>query len=262
MNLRVAMVQTRLHWQDREANLESLSERLSTISGNTDVIVLPEMFSTGFSMDTAVAEPMEGHAMKWMLNKANEFGSVVCGSLMIRENGEFFNRLIWMHPDGSYDCSDKKHLFRMSGEHKHFSAGKERLIVRLGNWKICPLVCYDLRFPVWSRNQLKEGIHDYDMLIYVANWPELRAHAWKSLLVARAIENQAYVVGVNRVGRDGNEIGYSGDSAVIDYKGEKISRTEKYGDRVEVIELSLDALQSYRKSFPVLEDADNFKLLP
>lgn len=262
MNLRVAIVQTRLHWQDPVANLESLSERLATITGNTDVIVLPEMFSTGFSMNTASAEKMEGSAMKWMLQKAVEFKSVVCGSLMMEEHGRYFNRFIWMSPEGHYDYYDKRHLFSMANEHRHFVPGKEKLIVKLGDWNICPLICYDLRFPVWSRNRANQGVFDYDLLIYVANWPERRAHAWKSLLVARAIENQAYVVGVNRVGRDGNDISYSGDSAVLDFLGERISRTERYGDRCEVVEISLEALRKYRISFPASQDADLFNLMP
>ncbi len=262
MNLRIAMVQTRLHWQDTMANLESLSERLSTITGRIDMIVLPEMFSTGFSMNTQHAEEMEGLAMQWMLSKAVKYKAVVCGSLMMHEEGRFYNRFIWQNPDGSYEFYDKRHLFRMAGENHHYTAGTEKRIIRLGEWKICPQICYDLRFPVWSRNRIVNGSHEYDLLVYVANWPERRASAWKTLLPARAIENQAFVAGVNIIGRDGNEITYSGDSAIIDYLGERISFTEKYGDRCEVVEISLESLNNYRKAFPAMQDADEFELLP
>lgn len=262
MNLRIAIVQTRLHWQDTLSNLESLSERISMLTGHIDIIILPEMFSTGFSMNTAHAEEMEGLAMQWMLRKAVHFKAVVCGSLMIHENGHFFNRFIWMNPDGSYEFYDKRHLFRMADEHKHYQAGTEKRIIQLGQWKICPMICYDLRFPVWSRNRLVNGRHEYDLLIYVANWPERRAVAWKTLLLARAIENQTFVAGVNIIGRDGNDISYSGDSAIIDYLGERISTTEKYGDRCEVVEISLESLQSYRNAFPAMQDADKFEITP
>jgi predicted amidohydrolase len=206
------------------------------------------------------AEEMNGFAMNWMHKMAEKKNAVLVGSMMMKEAGEFYNRLIWMHPDGRYELYDKRHLFRMGNEHEHYTAGNSRIVFQLNEWKICPLICYDLRFPVWSRNRLVNNEFDYDVLIYVANWPERRAHAWKSLLVARAIENQTYVVGVNRIGSDGNNVIYSGDSAVIDFNGEKLSRTERYGDRCETVTISLDELKKFRSDFPASLDADQFNI--
>lgn len=262
-NLKISIVQTRLFWEDCDRNLDLLTDRIDHIHGTTDIIVLPEMFTTGFSMNTGkLAEEMNGKAMQWMHEMAVRRNAVITGSLMMRENDRYFNRLIWMLPDGSCEYYSKRHLFRMGDEHNHYTGGTRRLIVHYKGWKFCPLVCYDLRFPVWSRNRLVNGEADFDCLIYVANWPEKRSHAWKSLLVARAIENQAYVVAVNRVGTDGNHVNYSGDSAVIDFKGERLSRTERFGDKSETVEISPDDLKRYRESFPVLLDSDTFELKP
>ena len=262
MNLSISMVQTRLFWQSPSENLEWLEGRLELITGKTDIIVLPEMFTTGFSMNSIqYAEAMDGAAMNWMHKMAEKKNAVLVGSMMMKEAGKFYNRLIWMHPDGRFELYDKRHLFRMGNEHEHYSAGNSRIVFQLNEWKICPLICYDLRFPVWSRNRLVNNEFDYDVLIYVANWPERRAHAWKSLLVARAIENQAYVVGVNRIGSDGNNVIYSGDSAVIDYTGERLSRTERYGDRCETVNISLDDLKKFRSDFPAGLDADQFTII-
>lgn len=261
--LRITLVQTRIFWQDPAKNLEWFEARLDQITGKTDLIVLPEMFTTGFTMDAAkMAENAGGKAMKWMHTMAEKYQAVVVGSVIMHENKQYYNRLVWMHPNGQAEFYDKRHLFRMAGENEHYTAGGSRLVFYYKGWKICPLVCYDLRFPVWSRNRLINNEHDYDLLLYVANWPEKRSHAWKSLLVARAIENQAYVVGVNRIGNDGNGVMYSGDSAVFDFKGEKISKTERFGDRVETVSLLMQPLRDFRTQFPVGLDADNFTVHP
>ncbi len=233
------------------------------ITGKTDIIILPEMFTTGFSMNAmAHAEEMDGRAMSWMQKMAANKDAVIVGSMMMKESGLYYNRLIWMHPNGQYEVYDKRHLFRMANEQDHYTAGTSRVIIQLKGWNICPLICYDLRFPVWSRNRLLDSEYDYDVLIYVANWPERRAHAWRSLLVARAIENQSYVIGVNRIGKDGNDVMYSGDSAVIDFTGERLSRTERYGDRCETVTISKEDLQNFRTSFPAALDADQFTIHP
>lgn len=263
VELKVTIVQSRIHWLDVQANLDWYRDRLEQLVGQTDLIVLPEMFNTGFSMDAAAfAETMDGKTIRWMAETSARYHAALVGSLMVKENGSFYNRLIWMQPDGRYQYYDKRHLFRMAGEHQHYSAGSSRLVIQYKGWKICPLVCYDLRFPVWARNRLIQQEYDYDCLIYIANWPDKRSQAWKSLLLARAIENQCYVIGVNRIGADGNQIQYSGDSAVIDYLGEKLSKTERFGDRIETVVLRKDALDDFRKSFPALLDADQFKLIP
>jgi omega-amidase len=262
-DIRISTIQTNLFWQSPSANLQALGDKIRSIPVPTDVIVLPELFATGFSMATSeLAEEMTGPSIEWMRQLSFEKNAVIAGSLMIQEQGKFFNRLIWMQPDGVMHCYDKRHLFRMANEQYYYTAGESRQIIHWKGWKICPLICYDLRFPVWSRNNYSGEQYDYDCLIYVANWPERRAYAWSSLLTARAIENQAYVIAVNRVGVDGNEIPYSGNSAVIDFKGERISKTEPFGDTTETIELSYTALYEYRKSFPVYLDQDTFDLHP
>jgi omega-amidase len=259
--LNVSIVQSRIHWLDIPANLDWYASRLEQLNARTDLIVLPEMFNTGFSMDAAqFAETMVGPTVQWMSEKSAKHQAAVVGSIMIQENGQFFNRLIWMFPDGRFEYYDKRHLFRMAGEHKTYSAGRSRLIIQYKGWKICPMVCYDLRFPVWSRNRLINNEFDFDCLVYIANWPEKRSHAWKSLLIARAIENQCYVVGVNRVGADGNQIQYSGDSGVFDFLGQKCSTTERFGDRVETVTLHKEQLREFRQNFPALLDADQFSI--
>lgn len=262
-DLRLAIVQTPLHWESREKNLSMLDEKLSALKDEADLIILPEMFTTGFTMNAkAVAEKMDGPSVKWMAEKATEKNCVITGSIIIEENGNYYNRLIWMRPDGTHEHYDKRHLFRMANEHEHFSPGKDRITFLLKGWKVCPLICYDLRFPVWSRNSCFGGPHNYayDLLIYVANWPERRSHAWKTLLQARAIENLSYAAGVNRVGKDGKDIEYSGDSAVIDPKGEIISKTKAHEESIETITLSFRQLEEFRKSFPAGMDADHFEI--
>jgi predicted amidohydrolase len=214
------------------------------------------MFTTGFTMNASEhAESMEGDTLLWMKGIAAEKNSVVCGSIIVVERKKFYNRLLWVQPDGQVHFYDKRHLFRMAGEHKTFSGGNKKLIVEWKGWRICPMVCYDLRFPVWSRN-----VNDYDLLLYVANWPQRRKYAWNQLLIARAIENQCYVAGVNRVGLDGQNITYSGDSVVLDPLGQKRSSLKTLATAIETVTLNGKTLSELRKEFPVLMDADQFKI--
>lgn len=260
-DLKITLVQTSLVWEDVEANLAAFSHKLAGLQPlSTDLIVLPEMFSTGFTMNaSAVAETMNGKAMHWLANTASQKKCVVTGSLVIKENSNYYNRLIWMHPNGTYEVYDKRHTFRMAEENKIYSSGTKKLIVELNGWKICPLICYDLRFPVWSRQpQTPEGA-SYDCLIYVANWPERRSYAWRHLLIGRAIENQAYVIGVNRIGHDENGIDYPGYSVALSPKGEPLSRIID-ADTIETVTLSYKKLQDFRREFPVALDADKFRI--
>jgi predicted amidohydrolase len=256
-HLRVTLVQTELAWQEPSANRRSLAAHFRGLLGHTDLVVLPEMFSTGFSMDAGkLAEPMDGPTIGWMREEAAALGCAITGSLIVRDGERCFNRLIWARPDGTIEHYDKRHLFRMAGEQAHYGAGDRRLVVDIKGWRVCPLICYDLRFPVWSR-----ALGDFDLLLYVANWPQRRAQAWSTLLRARAIENACYVVGVNRVGRDGNGASYAGDSVALDFLGQPLS-SEGGGDRVETAVLDLESLHTYRESFPVHLDADRFDIRP
>lgn len=264
-DLHISLLQINQVWENPSANLAKLETAISFI-GKTDLIVLPEMFSTGFSMNPKkLAEPMHGPSMAWMHKKASSHHAVVTGSLIIEENGQYFNRLIWMKPDGSFHQYDKRHLFSFANEEEHYTAGNERLIVDLHGWRVCPLICYDLRFPVWSRNQaLRSDAKDvaYDLLLYVANWPEARSSAWMNLLEARAHENQAYVAGVNRVGNDGNGIYHSGNSMIFDPKGNVISSLKPGEEGLLQAVLSFTELASFRNKFTAWKDADGFNLLP
>ena len=254
--LKITTFQSYLFWENIEKNLQNLGLRLSSIREKTDLIVLPEMFSTGFSMNPEkLAEEMDGTTMKWMLQQAKKFGSVVTGSLIIREDKKYYNRLIWMRPDGTYEYYDKRHLFGLGEEDQHYTAGNKKLFVELHGWKICPMICYDLRFPVWLRNKDEE----YDMLLIVANWPERRSLHWRTLIPARAIENQAFVVAVNRVGHDGNEVYHSGDSMCIDPNG-KVIYYKPNDEDLYTFSINKDDLISARESSPFLKDADRFKL--
>jgi len=255
-HLRVTLVQTELAWQDPAANRQRLAAHLHGLVSHTDLVALPEMFSTGFSMDAAaLAEDMAGPTIGWMREEAAALGCVITGSLIIREQGRCYNRLVWARPDGTLQHYDKRHLFRIAGEQDHYVAGGRRLVVELKGWRVCPMICYDLRFPVWSRNR-----DDYDLLLYVANWPQRRAHAWSTLLKARAIENLSYVVGVHGIGRDGNGAAYAGDSGALEFLGRTLS-SGGGGGRVETAVLDLESLHAYRRSFPVHLDADRFELL-
>jgi omega-amidase len=225
--------------------------------GHTDLVVLPEMFTTGFSMNAApLAEPLSGPTVTWMQDQALRLQAVLTGSFICLENGAYLNRLIWVFPDGQFRYYDKRHRFSLAGEDKTYTAGVEKLIVEWKGWRVCPLICYDLRFPVWTRRTTKE---DYDLLIFVANWPARRAHHWRALLDARAIENQSYVAGVNIAGNDGNGYAYNGDSCVIDFAGQIICRISGQ-EGAFTAELSLEELQEYRRQFPFSSDADVFEL--
>ncbi|MBM3402964.1 MAG: amidohydrolase, partial [Bacteroidetes bacterium] len=244
--LKITVFQAYLFWENIDKNLQNLELRLSSIREKTDLIVLPEMFSTGFSMNPQqYAEKMDGKTIKWMHRQAKKFNCVVTGSIIICENEKYYNRLIWMRPDGSYEYYDKRHLFGMGGEDKHYSAGSKKLFVELNGWKICPIICYDLRFPVWLRNKNEE----YDMLLIIANWPERRSLHWRTLIPARAIENQAFVVAVNRVGHDGNEIYHSGDSMCIDPNG-KVIYYKPNDEDLYTFSIKKEELKSARESFP------------
>lgn len=262
-NLNISVVQGNTRWHNPEANREYYGELLKRETHETDIFILPETFTSGFSNEAiGNAETMQGPTLQWMLEKANQHRAVVSGSVQIREAGQVFNRLIWAQPDGEFKYYDKRHLFRMANEHQRYASGNKRLGIEYKGWRICPLVCYDLRFPVYSRNcfaREAENRFDYDLLLYVANWPAARRHAWNSLLPARAIENLAYVAGVNRVGVDGNSIEYSGDSVILDYLGQAMS----VGTQQESIlcsSLSASALMEFRNKFPAYLDADKFEI--
>jgi predicted amidohydrolase len=258
MDLKVTAIQSELHWENVDENLKMFSEKIVAIPEQTDIVVLPEMFNTGFSMKSEeLSETMSGKAVSWMLEMSKKANAVIVGSLIIKEDNEFYNRLVWVQPNGEINTYDKRHLFRMADEHSHFNAGSERIIIEYKGWKICPLVCYDLRFPVWSRNT---SDNQYDVLVYIANWPAARKAPWSKLLEARAIENQCYVVGVNRVGEDGKGFTYSGNSAIINPKGEPISSIPENENYTQTVNLSLEDLNTFRKVFPVGMDADEFKI--
>ena len=262
-NLRVSILQCALHWERPDLNRSSFDERIAKLP-DTDIIVLPEMFTTGFTMNTGLAEEMSGPSVAWMLERASSKQSVVVGSLIIKEENSFFNRLIWADPSGTISTYDKRHLFSFAEEDAHFSNGTDRLIVDYKGWSICPLICYDLRFPVWSRNQAPNAALDksaFDLLIYVANWSKARNQPWVNLLEARAHENQVYVVGVNRVGYDGKDIEYSGESRVFSPRGLRLDHSEASQDFTETIELDWDELERFREKFPVGRDRDGFDLI-
>jgi omega-amidase len=255
------LIQTALHWEDKTANLRMLEEKIMTLSQPTHVIVLPEMFATGFSMTPeTLAEPMTGPTVQWMQRLAAQKRVILTGSLIIEEDGRYYNRAIWMQPNGRYGWYNKRHLFAFAGEDQHYTAGQQRLIASVNGWKVALYVCYDLRFPVWSRQQF--GVQhefEFDVAIYVANWPQRRNTAWKTLLQARAIENQCYVIGVNRVGNDGNGIAHSGDSMVIDPLGSILYHKE-YVEDMFTITLQKEALDEIRTKFPFWRDADAFEI--
>lgn len=260
-SLTISTIQTSLYWEDKAANLDMFEEKISKLRHKTEVVILPEMFTTGFSMNPAsLAEGMDGISVQWMKRVSAENRIILTGSVIIEVDGKFYNRLIWMLPNGEMGHYDKRHLFAYSHEDKYYQAGKKRLICSVKGWKINLQVCYDLRFPVWARqtpHTLNDKDAEYDVLIYVANWPERRSHAWKTLLCARAIENQCYTIGVNRVGKDGNDIYYSGNSQVIDPLGEVLYHKADDED-IFTITLKKEKLEEVRTKFPFLKDADAF----
>ena len=257
----ITTIQTNLQWEDKAANLSMLKDKINAIEERTEIVVLPEMFSTGFSMSPQLfAETMDGETVRWMKEVAINKKIIITGSIIIKENDNYYNRLIWMLPNGELGYYDKRHLFAYAEEDKHYTAGNKRLIASVKGWKINLQVCYDLRFPVWARQQ--SGIHEmeYDVLINVANWPDKRMHAWKTLLCARAIENQCYVVGVNRVGNDGNNIYHSGNTLVVGPLGEVLYHMQDIED-VFTITLEKEKLDEARTKFPFWKDADKFNIL-
>ncbi len=256
-DLRVTIIQSPLHWKSISANLAMFEEKIWQIDQETDLIILPEMFNTGFTMDVEeLAEPMNFITFKWMKQMAAQTKAVLTGSFIVKENNRFYNRLIWMQPDGTWNSYDKRHLFRMANEHEYFDSGEKKIIQLLKGWRICPLICYDLRFPVWARNNDREK---YDLLIYAANWPSPRVKAWDTLLSARAIENLSYCIGVNRIGKDGNGIKYSGHSAAYDAKGNTLTFLADTED-IETLQLSASSLIQVREKFPTHLDADDFTI--
>jgi len=253
--LNVSIVQADLHWHDAARNREQFSTAIHDVEEQTDLVVLPEMFTTGFSMDApSLAEPMDGETITWMTEIAETSKSAICGSLIISEGGKFLNRFVCVKPDGSMSTYDKRHLFRLADEHNHYAQGNEIQIFELKGFRICPMICYDIRFPAWSRNR-----DSYDLLLYVANWPSKRHNAWSTLLRARAIENLSYLAGVNRVGQDGNDLPYIGGSAIIDYLGNDLV---DLGDQpgTATATLDLEALQKFRERFAFHKDADDFTI--
>lgn len=254
--LNVAVIQVDLAWENTQKNLEIFSERIDGIQGQVDLIVLPEMFTTGFSMNAnSLAEEKEGKAFMWMKNIALERDAAVTGSVIVKENEHFYNRLYFIFPNGEYKTYDKKHTFTLAKEDKTYTAGTERLIVEYKGWKICPLICYDLRFPVWARNTV-----DYDLLLYVANWPEARINAWDILLQARAIENMSWCIGVNRTGKDGNDYNYNGHTAVYDCLGKSQFDNNREDEFTEVIALDRESLMETREKLKFLQDRDSFTI--
>jgi len=262
--LRVSLVQGDTRWLDPAANLDYYGGLLDGLRGTTDLVVLPETFTSGFSNDALDrAETMDGATVQWLRERAQALDAAITGSVQLRTASGVANRLLFVTPDGAVQHYDKRHLFRYANEHERYAAGRDRLTLEWRGWRICPLICYDLRFPVFSRNRFdveREAGLDYDLLLYVANWPGVRGHAWRTLLRARAMENLCYVAAVNRVGTDGNGLVYAGDSAVIDYLGNPVSECGD-GEVVATTTIFLDDLVAHRAHFPAMLDADRFELL-
>jgi omega-amidase len=259
-DLRLTLVQPTLAWHEIEENLAHFSSLFESADLETDVIVLPEMFTTGFTMESSkVAEQMNGRTHTWMQEQALRHNAVICGSIVIEDEGNYYNRFLWVEPGGQTVFYNKRHLFRMADENKFYAQGTELITINYKGWKLRPLVCYDLRFPVWARNSVKDDEFAYDILIYVANWPQVRVSVWSTLLHARALENYAYCIGVNRVGEDEKGINYNGQSMAFNPKGNKLCNLENV-EIMQTVKLNYDTLDKYRKQFPVFLDADNFDL--
>ncbi len=261
-DLRVSVIQANLHWRSIEANLASFEEKIWQIQGQQDVIILPEMFTTGFTMEPEdLAEPVNGNTYRWLTQMAKQTGAMVMGSAIIKEQGAYYNRLIAADAAGSIETYDKKHLFTLAGEDGQFTAGEKRLLLNVGGWRILPLICYDLRFPVWSRSRVTDNdTFEFDLVVYCANWPSARVQSWDSLLKARAIENSAYSIGVNRVGIDGYEKPYSGHSGVYNFLGDTLAFNE--GEETTLtFSLSAEKLLKYRERYPFQRDSDAFNIV-
>lgn len=258
-SLTITLIQTNLFWENKKANLKMLQQKIESIEEKTEIVILPEMFTTGFSMKPEIlAETMDGETVQWMKRVAAEKKIILTGSVIIEEEGKYFNRLIWMLPNGEYGVYDKRHLFAYADEHVHYAAGNKKLIASVKGWKINLQICYDLRFPVWTRQDFQSE-NKYDLLINVANWPEKRSIAWQTLLRARAIENQCFVAGVNRTGDDGNKINYCGDSTIIDPLGEILFEKNKE-ENIFTFTLQKEKVTATREQFPFWKDADLFIL--
>ena len=259
-NLNIVLLQSDIFWEDIEKNIAHFSGLVNEIREPVDLVVLPEMFSTGFTTNTnSCAEPMDGTSMHFMKETAGKLNCTIIGSLLIKEGTAFYNRLVCMFPDGTFLNYDKRHLFRFSEEYKVMQSGNKKIIVQIGDWHFLPLVCYDLRFPVWSKNSFHNGKYEYDLLVYPSNWPQSRAHVWQSLLIARAIENQAYVIGVNRIGEDGYGTRHAGHSMVVDPKG-IILADAGVNEEILKVTLSMDELHLFRESFKIGLDWDRFNI--
>ena len=257
--MNIIAIQSDIFWENPKENKSVLEKTLANYK-NYDLIILPEMFTTGFSMNPIkIAEPHLGESCLWMQQQAQKCNSTLIGSIPIFENGKYYNRLYVASKD-YISYYDKRHLFSMADENIHYSPGNSDLIININGWKIKPLICYDLRFPVWSRNKQNNGIYDYDILIYIANWPQVRINAWVDLLKARAIENLAYVVGVNRIGKDGNGVQYNGSSRVFNFKGERIDEFLENEFKIQKTQFDNTKLMKFRNNFPALKDADEFNL--
>ena len=255
--LKIATIQTDLVWEDPKANRKNFKTKFEALPEDVDLVILPEMFTTGFTMNAeTVAESMEGKSISWMIDQAQKFNFAITGSLIIEEDNRFYNRLIFAFPDGAIRTYDKRHTFSLAGEDKVFTAGKERVIIQYKGWKICPLICYDLRFPVWARN-----VEDYDLLLFVANWPKPRIAAWDALLKARAIENMSYCIGVNRIGVDEKQNEYCGHSGIYDVLGNTLNTIRPNKEQVDIIELDKKHIAYYRDKLKFLDDKDVFTIM-
>lgn len=258
--LDISLVQCYLYWEDKKKNFNHIEKLLFDINNLGDIIILPEMFNTGFTMNISLAEDMSGETIAWMKNLCNKTKKAICGSIIIKENDKIYNRFLFVTPVGELFHYDKKHLFRIAEENNLFTPGEDKLIINYKGWKILPQICYDLRFPVFSRNIINSA-SEYDLAIYVANWPERRKNAWNALLPARAVENTAYVAAVNRIGIDGNSVNFSGNSGVFGVLGDNLLPFKENEEEVKHFSLDYNWLQEFRKSFPVWKDADVFKII-
>ena len=260
-NLNIAYIQADLKWEDKAANLEHFGQLLGQVRPDTDLILMPETFTTAFPVDPKqFAEKEAGPTMQWLKNQAQTKNAVIATTFPLDIDGHYYNSLVWMRPDGSYEKYFKRHTFTMGGEDKLVERGDKQLIVELNGWRIRPMVCYDIRFPVWARNRYTDGRYEYDLAFYLANFPDSRMIVWNTLLVARAIENQAYWIGVNRVGEDANSLHYSGESQVINARGEVISKAEPYQEAVLHCTLDYEKLERFRQKFPLGPDWDHFTI--
>lgn len=260
--LHITYIQADLKWEDKEANLQRFGKQMESLPIETDLILLPETFTTGFPVEPKkFAENEDGTTMQWLRQQAEKTQAVVCTTFPLEKEGHYYNSLVWMRPDGTYELYFKRHTFTMGGEDKLVERGEKQLIVELNGWRIRPMVCYDIRFPVWARNRYQEGRYEYDLGFYLANFPDSRMNVWNTLLQARAIENQAYWIGVNRVGEDANGLHYSGESQVINSRGEVISKAEAYQESVLHCTLDYDKLERFRQKFPLGPDWDKFEIV-